>query len=210
MTATTASIRPLIAHTKVQVIDLIRTPIAIISTTICPTLAFLFFVLPQSEVTSNAIYSLGVVAQLGVFGVMSAYLFGYGIGVAEERANPWTTYLRTGTIPQTAYDRHYAEDATAVEADSAIATEAEAEATSTDNASTSTSIQLGVGPGVTTMPTNAVTMMSEPMRSLNSETTSRVRCAARLRIGSSVSVVMMLSLDHDMPHSCARYFQLMK
>lgn len=28
----------------------------------------------------------------------------------------WTTYLRTGTIPQTAYDRQYAEDATAVEA----------------------------------------------------------------------------------------------
>ena len=104
MTATTASIRPLIAHTKVQVIDLIRTPIAIISTTIFPTLAFLFFVLPQSEVTSNAIYSLGVVAQLGVFGVMSAYLFGYGIGVAEERANPWTTYLRTlpiGPLPMT-------------------------------------------------------------------------------------------------------------
>ena len=85
-----------------------------------------------------------------------------------------------------------------------------AEATSTDSANTSTSIQLGAGPGVTTMPTNAVTMMSEPMRSLNSETTSRVRCAARLRIGSSVSVVMVLSLGQDMPHSCARYFQLMK
>ena len=104
MTVSTSPVQPLIAHTKVQVLDLIRTPIAIISTTIFPTLAFLFFVLPQKEITADPMASLTVVAQLGVFGVMSAYLFGYGIGVAEERANPWTTYLRTlpiGPFPMT-------------------------------------------------------------------------------------------------------------
>lgn len=104
MTVTVSPVTPLVAHTRAQVLDLIRTPIAIISTTIFPTLAFLFFVLPQGAITDNAVASLSVVAQLGVFGVMSAYLFGYGIGVAEERANPWTTYLRTlpiGPFPMT-------------------------------------------------------------------------------------------------------------
>lgn len=84
-----------LAHTKALVLDLVRTPVAIVSTTVFPTLVFAFFILPQSEVTDDAIISLVIVAQLGVFGVMSAYLFGYGIGVAEERANPWSSYLRT-------------------------------------------------------------------------------------------------------------------
>ena len=78
-------------HTKAQLLDLIRTPVAIVSTTIFPTLAFLFFVLPQREVVNDSLWSLITVAQLAVFGVMSAYLFGYGIGIAEERANPWTS-----------------------------------------------------------------------------------------------------------------------
>lgn len=91
-------------HTKAQLLDLFRTPVAIVSTTIFPTLAFLFFVLPQQEVVNNPLWSLVTVAQLAVFGVMSAYLFGYGIGIAEERANPWTSYLRTlpiGALPTT-------------------------------------------------------------------------------------------------------------
>ncbi|MGI8717800.1 MAG: ABC transporter permease, partial [Lapillicoccus sp.] len=71
--------RVTLAHTRAQVLELTRTPIAIISTTIFPTMAFLFFVLPQQEVTRDPIASLVVVAQLGMFGVMSSYLFGYGI-----------------------------------------------------------------------------------------------------------------------------------
>jgi len=96
--------RVTLAHTRAQVLELTRTPIAIISTTIFPTMAFLFFVLPQQEVTRDPIASLVVVAQLGMFGVMSSYLFGYGIGVAEDRANPWSSYLRTlpvGPLPTT-------------------------------------------------------------------------------------------------------------
>lgn len=92
------------AHTRAFVLDLLRTPIAIVSTTVFPTLVFCFFILPQTAVTESAIASLVVVAQLGVFGVMSSYLFGYGIGVAEDRANPWTSYLRTlpvGPLPTT-------------------------------------------------------------------------------------------------------------
>jgi ABC-2 type transport system permease protein len=92
------------AHTRAHVLDLLRTPVAIVSTTAFPTMAFLFFVLPQGEVTGNAMVSLEVAAQLAVFGVMASYLFGYGIGVAEDRASPWSSYLRTlpaGALPTT-------------------------------------------------------------------------------------------------------------
>lgn len=92
------------AHTKAQILEQLRIPVAVISSTIFPSLAFLFFVVPQEVVASNPVAALGAMAQLAMFGVMSAFLFGYGVGVAEDRANPWTTYLRTlpvGPIPGT-------------------------------------------------------------------------------------------------------------
>ena len=67
--------------------------------------SLVFFVLPQQAVTSNPVASLIAVAQLALFGVMSSFLFNYGIGVAEDRANPWSSYVRTlpaGALPPTA------------------------------------------------------------------------------------------------------------
>ena len=92
------------AHTKAQVLEQLRIPIAVISSTIFPALALLFFVIPQQATVENPLASLTAVAQLALFGVMSAFLFNYGIGVAEDRANPWSTYLRTlpvGPLPST-------------------------------------------------------------------------------------------------------------
>ena len=83
------------AHTKAQVLEQLRIPISVISSTVFPTLALVFFVLPQQAVTSNPVASLIAVAQLALFGVMSSFLFNYGIGVAEERANPWSSYVRS-------------------------------------------------------------------------------------------------------------------
>ena len=93
------------AHTKAQVLEQLRIPISVISSTVFPTLALVFFVLPQQVLTSNPIASLIAVAQLALFGVMSSFLFNYGIGVAEDRANPWSSYVRTlpaGALPATA------------------------------------------------------------------------------------------------------------
>ncbi|GAA1349531.1 hypothetical protein GCM10009636_06590 [Arthrobacter koreensis] len=91
-------------HTRAQVLEQLRIPVAVLSSTVFPTLALVFFVLPQTAVTSNPEASLISIAQLAVFGVMSAFLFNYGIGVAEERANPWSSYVRTlpaGAFPAT-------------------------------------------------------------------------------------------------------------
>lgn len=92
------------AHTTAQVREQLRIPIAVISSAIFPTMTFLFFILPQPAITSDPFAALMALAQLAMFGVLSAFLFGYGIGVAEDRANPWTTYLRTlpvGPVPGT-------------------------------------------------------------------------------------------------------------
>ncbi|GAA1125087.1 ABC transporter permease [Arthrobacter flavus] len=83
------------AYTKAQVLEQLRIPVAVISSTIFPALALLFFVIPQQATVQDPIASLTAVAQLALFGVMSAFLFNYGIGVAEDRANPWSSYLRT-------------------------------------------------------------------------------------------------------------------
>ncbi|EMY32341.1 ABC transporter [Arthrobacter crystallopoietes BAB-32] len=92
------------AHSKAQILEQLRIPVAVISSTIFPTLALLFFVIPQEAVTSHPTAALTAIAQLALFGVMSSFLFNYGIGIAEERANPWSSYLRTlpvGPVPPT-------------------------------------------------------------------------------------------------------------
>ncbi|GAB3530598.1 ABC transporter permease [Arthrobacter monumenti] len=92
------------AHTKAQILEQLRIPVAVISSTIFPSLVLLFFIVPQQDVASMPAFALQSIAQLAMFGVMSAFLFGYGIGVAEDRASPWTTYLRTlpvGPLPGT-------------------------------------------------------------------------------------------------------------
>lgn len=93
-----------LAHSKAQILEQLRIPVAVISSTVFPALALLFFVIPQESVTANPTASLTAIAQLALFGVMSSFLFNYGIGIAEERANPWSSYLRTlpvGPLPPT-------------------------------------------------------------------------------------------------------------
>lgn len=92
------------AHTKALILEQLRIPVAVLSSTIFPALTLLFFVIPQQATVQDPMTSLTAIAQLALFGVMSAFLFNYGIGVAEDRANPWSSYLRTlpaGPLPST-------------------------------------------------------------------------------------------------------------
>ncbi|GLB68729.1 ABC transporter permease [Arthrobacter mangrovi] len=103
-TAAPARAALVLAHSKAQILEQLRIPVAVISSTVFPTLALLFFVIPQESVTADPLASLTAIAQLALFGVMSSFLFNYGIGIAEERANPWSSYLRTlpvGPVPPT-------------------------------------------------------------------------------------------------------------
>ena len=89
-------------HTRYQFTETVRIPVAVIGTTLFPSLSLLFFVVPQPFAHDPAA-ATAAAAQLAVFAVMSVCLFTYGVGVAEDRALPWDVYLRTlpvGPVPR--------------------------------------------------------------------------------------------------------------
>ena len=81
-------------HARYQFTETIRVPIAVIGTMLFPSLSLLFFVVPQ-PFAKDPVAATTATAQLAVLAVMSVCLFNYGIGVAEDRALPWDSYLRT-------------------------------------------------------------------------------------------------------------------
>ncbi|ACQ82265.1 ABC-2 type transporter [Beutenbergia cavernae DSM 12333] len=107
MTAATASVpvRPArpprsalrlgLLHAKYQFLEAIRIPIAVIGTMMFPTLAMVFFVVPNQAVAQNPVFATAAVAQLGMFSIMATCLFTYGTGVAEDRDRPFDPYMRT-------------------------------------------------------------------------------------------------------------------
>lgn len=100
----TASLpRLTLAHAKTNVLEFVREPIAIVGTTVFPSLALLFFVVPQSYIADDPVAATGAAAQLAALAVMSVCLFAFGAGIAEDRARPFDAYLRTlpaGPLPQ--------------------------------------------------------------------------------------------------------------
>lgn len=92
-------------HTRFQLLETIRVPIAVVGNTVFPALVLLFFVVPNSQVADNPIVAAAAVAQIAVFAAMSTCLFAFGVGVAEDRALPWDGYVRTlpaGPVPRMA------------------------------------------------------------------------------------------------------------
>ena len=84
-----------VLHARFQFLETIRIPIAVIGNLLFPSLALLFFVIPQRAVADDPGIATAAVAQLGVFAVMSTCLFSFGVGVSEDRALPFDPYLRT-------------------------------------------------------------------------------------------------------------------
>ncbi len=82
-------------HFRYGFLETIRVPMAVLGTMLFPALALLFFVVPQKLVAGDPVAAAAATAQLAVFAVMSTSVFTYGIGVAEDRAQPFDPYLRT-------------------------------------------------------------------------------------------------------------------
>ncbi|WP_283134491.1 ABC transporter permease [Rhizohabitans arisaemae] len=90
-----------LTHARYQFLETVRVPIAVIGSAFFPAMAMLFFVVPFAG--DNAVASTYATGSMVIFAVMSACLFTYGIGVAEDRAQPWDPYLRTlpaGPVPR--------------------------------------------------------------------------------------------------------------
>lgn len=82
-------------HTRYQILETIRIPIAVIGNMMFPALAMFFFVVPQEELAADPTLSTAAVGQLAMFAVMSTCLFTFGVGAAEDRALPFDPYVRT-------------------------------------------------------------------------------------------------------------------
>lgn len=100
---TIATWRLTLLHTKFQILETVRVPIALIGSLVFPALALLFFVVPQRMIADDPVMATGAVAQLSMFAIMSTALFTHGIGVAEDRALPFDSFVRT--LPAGAFPR---------------------------------------------------------------------------------------------------------
>ncbi|TDC36477.1 ABC transporter permease [Micromonospora sp. 15K316] len=82
-----------LVHTRYQLLEIVRIPIALIGSAFFPAAAMLFFVVPFAG--KDPIGATYATASMVTFSVMSANIFQYGIGVAEDRDQPWNPYTRT-------------------------------------------------------------------------------------------------------------------
>lgn len=90
-----------LVHARYQLLEIVRIPVAVVGNAFFPAAAMLFFVVPfAGDDPAAATYAT---ASMVTFAVMSANIFQYGIGVAEDRAQPWDPYTRTlpaGPLPR--------------------------------------------------------------------------------------------------------------
>jgi ABC-2 type transport system permease protein len=88
-------------HAKAQLIETFRLPVAVVGSAFWPAASMLAFVVPWvGDDPAAATYAT---ASMVTFAVMSTNLFQYGIGVAEDRSQPWEPYVRTlpaGALPR--------------------------------------------------------------------------------------------------------------
>ncbi|MDY7088352.1 MAG: ABC transporter permease [Actinomycetota bacterium] len=82
-----------LTHARFQLLETARIPIALLGSAFFPAAAMLAFVVPF--VGGNPEYATAATASMITFSVMSTNLFQYGVGVAEDRAQPWDPYVRT-------------------------------------------------------------------------------------------------------------------
>jgi ABC-2 type transport system permease protein len=82
-----------LVNARFTLIETVRIPIAIIGTVFFPAVTMLFFVVPFAG--DQPVAATFATASMVTFAIMSTNLFQYGIGVAEDRAQPWDPYTRT-------------------------------------------------------------------------------------------------------------------
>ncbi|HEY7483070.1 MAG TPA: ABC transporter permease [Streptosporangiaceae bacterium] len=90
-----------LTHAKYQFLETVRIPIAVIGNVFFPAAVMVFFVVPFTG-DDPAAATLAT-ASVVTFALMMSSLFQYGVGVAEDRAQPWDPYTRTlpaGPLPR--------------------------------------------------------------------------------------------------------------
>ena len=82
-----------LTHARFQILEVFRIPIAVVGSAFWPAASMLAFVVPF--VGDDPVHATYATASMITFAVMNTNLFQFGIGVAEDRAQPWDPYVRT-------------------------------------------------------------------------------------------------------------------
>lgn len=89
----------LVVHVRMNVLEALRQPVYWIFSVSFPFVFFLFFGISNGrrayEESGGAVGGEFILVQFLLFGVLSVVLFQFGVGVAEERRQPWERTLRT-------------------------------------------------------------------------------------------------------------------
>lgn len=86
-------------HARYNLLETVRVPMAVIGSMVFPSLALLFFVVPNRAVADDPVFATQAIISLSVFAVLANGLFSFGLTIAENRAQPWDPYLRTLPAP---------------------------------------------------------------------------------------------------------------
>ncbi len=90
-----------LTHARFQLLEVVRLPIALVGSAFFPAVSMLFFVVPFAG--DDPLGATLATASMVTFAVLTTNLFQYGIGVAEDRQQPWSPYARTlpaGPLPR--------------------------------------------------------------------------------------------------------------
>jgi ABC-2 type transport system permease protein len=82
-----------LTHARFQLLETVRVPISLVGSAFFPAASMLFFVVPfVGKYPEAATYAT---ASMVTFSVLTTNLFQYGVGVADDRAQPWDPYTRS-------------------------------------------------------------------------------------------------------------------
>ena len=82
-----------LTNARFHLLETVRIPVALIGTMFFPAASMLFFVVPFAG--DDPVGATFATASMVTFAVMVSNLFAYGVGVSEDRAQPWDPYTRT-------------------------------------------------------------------------------------------------------------------
>lgn len=82
----------LLAHIGATTKSLIRVPSYWVPTLLFPTMLFSFFGAGPSQ--SNPLAANFIMASFSAFAIIGIAFYQFGVGIAQDRINPWDTYLR--------------------------------------------------------------------------------------------------------------------
>ena len=85
-----------LAHVRMRLLVLVRTPAYVAGTLAMPSVILVFLGVGLADSTAEA---NAIMASFTVFAVMGVAFFQFGVGIAEGRSSPWSTFERILPAP---------------------------------------------------------------------------------------------------------------